>query len=285
MDSSRAQRLALTGLLLNIALALLKMIAGIVGNSNALIADAIESMVDLVGSAVIWGGLHIAAKPADENHPYGHGRAEAIAALIVAMMVFAAGLGIAVRAVDEVFNPSRPPAAFTLWVLVAVIITKETMFRLARRGARQIGSGAVKVDAWHHRADAITSLAALVGISLAVFGGMAWADGAAALVASAIIMANGVLLFRIPMHELMDADAPEIVEQAGLIAASIPGIRNTHRVTARKSGLRYWVDMHIRVDPLMTVRDSHALGHRAKDEIRRQMPRVADVLIHIEPGE
>jgi cation diffusion facilitator family transporter len=280
----KAQRLALTGLIANFALAAIKLAAGILGGSYALIADAVESMVDLVGSAVIWGGLHIAAKPADESHPYGHGRAESIAAIIVAMMVFVAGLGIALRAVEELLQPSALPAPFTLAVLIAVIIIKETLFRIVRRGASQTRSAAVHVDAWHHRSDAITSLAALVGISAAVFWKVPWADGAAALIASCIIMINGALLFRRPMNDLMDTHAPEIIEQATRIAQSVAGVANTHKVTARKSGLRYFVDMHVRVAPDMTVRDSHALGHRVKDAILDQMPQVANVLIHIEPA-
>jgi cation diffusion facilitator family transporter len=243
----------------------------------------VESMVDIVGSVVIWGGLHIAAKPADQEHPYGHGRAEALAALMVAMMVVAAGVGIAIKAIDELVHPTAPPAAFTLWVLIAVIIVKEGMFRLVRRGAKASGSSAVHVDAWHHRSDAITSLAALIGISAAVLWGVRWADGAAALAASGIIMLNGMLLFRRPMHELMDRAPLEIVEEAQRIAAAIPGVINTHKVTARQSGLFYWVDMHVRVDPEMTVQRSHALGHQVKDRIRAALPRVADVLVHIEP--
>ncbi len=282
-DIARGRRLALTGMLANLGLAAVKLVAGLLGGSHALVADAVESMVDLAGSAVIWGGLHIAGKPADENHPYGHGRAETIAAMLVAMMVFVAGLGIAVRAAGELFNPSAPPKLFTLWVLIAVIVVKEVLFRVVRRGARQTGSGAVHVDAWHHRADAITSLAALVGIAASALGGIRWGDAAAALVASGIIMANGVLLFRRPVHELMDAGSPDIVEQAAAVAESTPGVLNTHKVTARKSGLHYFVDMHVRVSPEMTVRESHALGHSVKDAIRRRNPRIADVLIHIEP--
>jgi cation diffusion facilitator family transporter len=282
--SSRNQRLALGGLLVNLALAILKLITGLVGNSYALVADSIESMVDIVGSVVIWGGLHIAAKPADEEHPYGHGRAESLAAIIVAMMVIAAGAGIAIKAIEQLLRPTALPAAFTLWVLIAVIIVKESMFRIVRRRARASGSSAVHVDAWHHRSDAITSLAALIGISAAVLGGIAWADGAAALAASAIIILNGILLFRRPMNELMDREPTEIVLQARRIAESVPGVINTHKVTARHFGVTYWIDMHVRVDPQMTVQHSHALGHQVKDQVRAALPRVADVLVHIEPG-
>jgi cation diffusion facilitator family transporter len=279
-----AARLALAGLLVNVALAAIKLVAGILGHSYALIADAIESMVDLGGSAVIWGGLHIASKPADQAHPYGHGRAESIAAMIVAMMVFVAGLGIGLRALEEIRDPGGAPEAYTLFVLIAVVVVKETMFRIGRRGSRRTGSTAVHVDAWHHRSDAISSLAALLGIAGAVYGRVGWADGAAAGVASVIIMLNGALLFRRPMVELMDTHPPEVIAMADRIARGIPGVVNTHKVGARKSGVRYFVDMHVRVDPDLTVRESHAIGHKVKDAIRAEMPEIADVLVHIEPG-
>jgi cation diffusion facilitator family transporter len=285
-DLARGQRLALAGLLATIGLATTKLVAGILGHSYALIADAIESMVDIVASVVIWGGLHIASKPADEDHPYGHGRAETVAAMIVAVLVGSAGLGIGIKAVHQVVSPGQTPARFTLWVLIAVIVVKLALFRFVRRAAREVGSGAMHVDAWHHAGDAITSVAALVGISAAILAGpgYAWADGAAALVAACVIILNGVLLVRAPLRDLMDTSPPDIVETARRTAAAVPGVVNVQKAVARKSGVQYWLDMHVRVDPQMTVRDSHALAHRVKDEVRAVMPDVADVLVHIEPA-
>lgn len=282
--TARGQRLALAGLLVNFGLAVTKLLAGIAGNSYALIADAIESMTDIVGSVVIWGGLHIAAKPADPEHPYGHGKAEALAAFLVAAMVGAAGLGIALRAAYEIATPGRPPDPFTLWVLVIVVIVKEGMYRVVRRGAREIGSGAVHVDAWHHRSDAITSAAAFVGIGVAVLMGYAWADPAAALLASGVILYNAFILFRRPLSELMDEEPVELVTEVRRIAGDVPGVSGIEKLTARKSGVRYWVDLHLEVDPEMSVRDAHALAHRVKDVIRERQPRVADVLVHVEPA-
>jgi cation diffusion facilitator family transporter len=243
-------------------------------------------MADIVGSVVIWGGLHIAAKPADPEHPYGHGKAEALAALIVAAMVGAAGLGIAVKAVYEIITPSGGPEPFTLLVLIGVIIIKETMFRVVRRAARDLGSGAVLVDAWHHRSDAITSAAAFVGISIAVVGGprYAWADPAAALIAAAVILYNAALLFRRPLAELMDEEPTELVAEVRRIAESVPGVAAIEKLTARKSGIRYWVDMHLEVAPDMTVRDAHDLAHHVKDTVQQHLPRIADILVHIEPA-
>jgi cation diffusion facilitator family transporter len=285
-DLSRGQRLALAGLLATIALATTKLIAGILGHSYALIADAVESMVDVVASAVIWGGLHIASKPADENHPYGHGRAETVAAMIVAIMVAAAGLGIGVKAVHQVIWPGPTPAPFTLWVLLGVIAVKLVLFRLVGRAARESQSAAMHTDAWHHASDAISSIAALAGITTALVGGprYAWADGAAALVAACVILANGLLLLRGPLHDLMDTSPPDVVDLARRTAEMVPGVANVQKVTARRSGVQYWLDMHVRVAPDMTVRDSHALAHRVKDAVRARMPGVADVLVHIEPA-
>lgn len=281
----RGQRLALVGLGANLALALIKLAAGIIGHSYALIADAVESMVDLAGSAIIFGGLRIAARPADEDHPYGHGKAEAVAALIVAMMVTAAGLGIAIKAVGELAAPQHTvPAAFTLWVLIIVVIVKETLFRLAHRAGRELGSGAMHTDAWHHRSDAITSLAAFIGIALARYGGYHEADAIAALIASGIIIFNGIALFRTPVHELMDRVPEAAVDEARAVAAAVPGVILIEKTHGRKSGTRYWIDMHVQVDPAMSVREAHTLSHRVKDEIRARMPTVADVLVHIEPA-
>lgn len=299
----RAQRIAVIGLLVNMALAGTKLVAGLVGNSYALVADAIESMTDILGSVVIWGGLKIGARPADENHPWGHGKAESLAAMVVAAMVIAAGIGIAVKSIHEIVTPHHAPAPFTLAVLVIVIITKEILFRRVLTVAKEEESGAVHVDAWHHRADAITSAAAFIGISIALFGerffGSAsgtgdpsrWAsaDDYAALLAAAIIVYNGWLLMRIPLHELMDADPPggadTIIEPAKAIARSIDGVRGIEKTRARKSGSRAFLEMHVEVDPAMPVREAHIVGGRVRAAIRQQLPRVADVLVHIEPFE
>lgn len=282
----RGQKLALIGGLANVALAMLKLLAGILGHSYALIADAIESMADVLGSAVIWGGLHIAARPADENHPYGHGKAESLAALIVALMVFAAGVGIGVKAVDQMITPHHAPRSWTLAVLVVVFLVKLSLFRIVRRAGTEIGSGAVHVDAWHHWTDALTSAAAFVGITISLVGGPGWerADPIAALVASCVIVANAYLLVRTPVRELMDEEPTDIVARAKELAAAVSGIVLVEKVGARKSGARHWVDMHVWVDPAMSIVEAHELGHRVKDAVRASMPTVADVLVHVEPA-
>jgi cation diffusion facilitator family transporter len=284
--SHRGQRLALLGGVANVGLAMLKLLAGVIGHSYALIADAIESMADILGSVVIWGGLHIAARPADENHPYGHGKAESLAALIVALMVFAAGAGIGAKAIDQIITPHHAPAAWTLAVLLIVLIVKEVLFRIVDRAGRESGSDAVRVDAWHHRSDAITSLAAFVGISVSLLGGPGWerADPIAALAASVVILFNAYLLFRTPVRDLMDEEPSDVVAKARELAAAVAGVVLVEKVGARKSGTRYWVDMHVWVDPAMSIVAAHELSHRVKDAVRQAMPSVADVLVHIEPA-
>lgn len=282
-DTTRGQRLAMAGLFINLALAMIKLIAGLLGHSYALVADAIESMTDLVGSAVIWGGLRIAARPADREHPYGHGRAEALAAFIVAMIVLAAGVGIAVKAIGELFTPHHAPAPFTLWVLIGVIAIKTALFVVVRRAGRAEGGSAIITDAWHHASDAITSFAALIGISVSLIWGYGRADDIAALVASAVIIVNAFLLFRAPIHELMDTQPSDVVDRARRIAEQVPGVRGTEKMAARASAGRTWIDLHLTVDPEATVREGHDVAHRVKDAIMAADARVADVLIHVEP--
>jgi cation diffusion facilitator family transporter len=284
--SQTLRRWAAIGLAVNLLLATGKLVAGIVGNSYALIADALESLTDIVGSAIIWSGLWYGSRPPDENHPYGHGKAEALAAVFVALILFGAGIAIAVEAVREIITPHHAPAPWTLLVLVAVVLTKEAMFQIVRGVGRRAGSTAVEVDAWHHRADAITSLMAFVGISVALWGGPGWepADDFAALAASLIILFNAAAIARKPLAELLDAEAPEIIEPARAVARSIPGVRGVEKTRARRSGTRYFIDMHLEVDPRLPVLEAHAIGGRTRAAIRAQLPRVADVLIHIEPA-
>lgn len=284
-DHARGSRVAITGLLINAGLAIIKLVTGVVGHSYALVADAVESLADIFGSLVVWSGLRVSAQPADENHPYGHGKAEPLAALIVAFMLFGAAIGISIEAIREIRTPHHAPAPYTLVVLIGVVVVKEGLFRVVRRVARQIHSGAVLLDAWHHRSDALTSAAAAIGISVALIGGEGYepADDWAALFASAVIFFNASRLVIAPVHELMDAQAPHVTEQARRIAEAVPGVRGVEKLFTRKSGMRYWVDMHVEVDPETSVRQAHHVAHQVKDAIREAAPNVQDVLIHIEP--
>jgi cation diffusion facilitator family transporter len=276
---------ALWGIVANAVLALVKLLGGIFGNSFALVADAVESLADIAGSVVVWGALKYGSTPADDNHPFGHGKVESLAALAVSILIIIAGLGIGIQSVREILDPGQAPLPFTLLILVAVVVVKEAMFRIASRAARRSASAAGRADAWHHRSDALTSLAAFVGISIAILGGPTYAvaDDWAALAASVVIVINGVLLSREPFAELMDHATPEIASHCERVVRSIDGVRSIERCHARKSGRVYRVVMHAEVDPEMSVAAAHALTGKAKALVRHELPSVASLLIHIEP--
>jgi len=286
-------RAAQIGILVNTALAITKLIAGVVGHAYALTADAIESTADIFSSLIVLGGLHIASQPADENHPYGHGRAEALAAAVVSLMILAAAVGIAAEAVHEILIPGTAPAPWTLIVLVVVMGIKWMLARRVSAVANEVESTAVKADASHHMSDAITSAAAFVGISIAVLGqrlggGPAWAsaDAIAALVASAVIFYNGAHMLRPAIDDLMDRvpDA-DIVRRVSAAARSVREVCDIEKLKIRKVGLQYTVDLHVQADPAMSLHDAHVVSGKVKGAIRAAMPTVDGVLIHMEPYE
>src|SRR5438067_6511776 len=279
-------RIALFGLAVNIMLASVKILAGFFGNAYVLIADGIESAMDVGGSIVIWGGLKFAARPPDRTHPYGHGKAEPLAAVLVAMGVLLASVALAVQSVREILTPHHGPAPFTLIVLIIVIAVKEFLYRAVIRFGKNIESTAIQTDAWHHRADALTSVAAFVGISLALIGGEKWqsADDWAALFACAVIAANGWRLLFPALHEILDtAPRGEIVAIIQQAAASVPGVLEVEKCLVRKMGISFYVDLHVGVDGGISVRDGHHIAHRVKDAIKQTDARIADVLVHVEP--
>jgi len=274
-------------MIVNLVFAAAKILGGLVGNAYVLIADGIESALDIAGSLIIWGGLKFAARPPDETHPYGHGKAEPIAAVVVAVGVLAAALGLAIESVREIRTPHHGPAPFTLGILIVVIVVKEILFRYVNRVARNVESTAVQTDAWHHRSDALTSAAAFIGITAALIGGRGWesADDWAALFACCVIAANGVRLLRPALYEIMDtAPRGEIVDRVRNAAAAVPGVIEIEKCFVRKMGLSFYVDLHVRVDGSISVREGHDLAHRVKDIIRGADSRIADVLVHIEPA-
>ena len=280
-------RLALVGLGVNVALAFIKITAGVLGNAYALIADGIESALDAAGSIVIWSGLRYAARPPDATHPYGHGKAEPLAAVVVALGVLVAATALVVASIREIFLPHHGPAPFTLFVLVIAIVVKGALSRAVSRVSRTVESTAVATDAWHHRADAITSMAAAIGISIALIGGEKWqrADAFAALFACVVIATTGVRLLRPALQEILDT-APRggIVDSIQRAARSVPGVIDLDKCFVRKMGVAYYVDLHVRVDGSISVREGHNLAHRVKDIIRSADSRIADVLVHIEPA-
>ena len=283
----RGARVALVGMLVNVVLTAAKISAGLFGNSYVLIADGIESALDIAGSLVIWGGLKFAARPPDETHPYGHGKAEPMAAGIVAMGVIIAAIGLAVQSVREIFTPHHGPAPFTLIVLVVVIAVKEFLFRVVIQVGKNVESTAVQTDAWHHRADALTSTAAFIGISVALIGGEKWysADDWAALFACAVIATNGCRLLFPALHEMLDtAPRGEIVSRIQGAAASVTGVIDVEKCLVRKMGISFYVDLHVGVDGGISVREGHDIAHQVKDAIKATDARIVDVLVHVEPA-
>jgi cation diffusion facilitator family transporter len=281
-------RVALFGMIVNLIFAAAKILGGLFGHAYVLIADGIESGLDIAGSFVIWGGLKFAARPPDETHPYGHGKAEPIAAAVVAFGVLAAAAGLAIQSVREILTPHHGPAPFTLGILIVVIVVKEILFRYVNRIGRHVESTAVQTDAWHHRSDALTSAAAFIGISVALIGGSGWqsADDWAALFACAVIAGNGIRLLRPALYEIMDtAPGGKIVRSIRRAARSVPGVMQVEKCRVRKMGLDFYVDLHVGVKDSISVREGHEIAHQVKAAIQHNDSRVADVLVHIEPAK
>jgi cation diffusion facilitator family transporter len=281
-------RSAQLGMLVNAVLATTKLVAGLVGNSYALVADAIESATDILTSLVVWGGLRVASREPDESHPFGYGKAEPLAAAVVALFIVGAAVAIALAAIREIRTPHHAPAPWTLAVLVGVIIIKTMLSRRVLGVGRDIGSNAVQADAAHHFSDAITSAAAFAGISIALWGGPGWesADDWAALFAAGVIAFNGISLLRRPLNDLMDA-MPEagVVERVRAAAEGVPGVLQTEKLAIRRTGLVYRVTIHVQAEPSMTLHQAHVLSGMVKSAIREALPEVQSVLVHMEPFE
>lgn len=285
---ARSRRTTLIGIVVSLVLALIKGAAGVFGNSYALIADAIESASDVFTSTAVLIGLSIAARPADSNHPYGHGKAEPLAALVVCLALLGAAAVIAINSVHEMVRPHHAPAPFTLIVLVLVIVVKETLFRTILRVGDDLNSVVVKTDAWHHRSDALTSAAAFIGISIALLGGPGFepADDWAALLASMIIVVNAAMLGKSAIEELTDATPGDATEsRLRDVALQVPGVIDLHHSRVRKLGFDYFVDLDVIVAGDIPVRDGHRIAHAVHDRIRHELPMVRRVLVHIEPHD
>lgn len=273
---------------INLVLAGGKILTGVVGHSHALVADGIESLADTFSSFVVWCSLLWSSKPADTRHPFGHGKAESLAGLVIAVGLLAAALVIAVRSVQEIRVPHHAPAWYTLLVLALVVVLKEVLYRRVLRIGRSLASTALTGDAWHHRSDALTSAAAFVGISIALVGGPGYetADDWAALAACGVIAWNGFRIFRTALDEMMDASvAPEIVAQVRQLAAQVEGVLAIEKCRVRKTGPHLALDIHVVVDGDMSVRESHRIAHVVKDRLLASAHRINDVTVHIEPHE
>lgn len=278
--------MARLGLLVNAVLVLVKLLSGIVGHSYALVADAIESAADIFSSLIVWGGLRISSRSADAVYPYGYGKAEPLAAVVVALMLMGAAIGISIQAVREIGTPHVTPAPFTLGVLVGVIVIKELLFRRVLGTGLEVGSRVLAADAWHHRSDALTSLAAGVGISVALIGGEEWAeaDDWAALVAAGIILVNGSRILWPAVGDLMDRRPDgDVLERIRGIALEVPGVQGIESLKVRRSGLVLYFTIHVEADPEMPLREAHILSGMVKSALRSAMPEIQGGVVHMEP--
>jgi cation diffusion facilitator family transporter len=281
-----ATRAAWLGLLANALLGGVKLVAGLLGNSFALLSDAVNSLGDSLTSAVVLYALHVAQRPADDEHPYGHTRAEAIAASNVALVIVLSALAVGWEAARRLTAIHEPPPIWTLWIAAANVVIKEGLYQYQSRVGTRIASTATVAHAWDHRSDAFCSLAVLIGLAVVRFGGTGWnwADEVAALVVVSFIVWSGAILFRRSASELMDPQAnQELVSKIRELAEQVEGVRAVEKLWVRKTGLEYLADIHIEVAPQMTVADGHLIGHRVKDALVGAFPALRDVLVHLEP--
>lgn len=272
----------------NVLLSIIKWIAGYFGNSYALIADAIESTSDVFASLLVLFGLQYANRPPDKNHPYGHGRAEPLVTFLVVLFLLASAVWIAHDSWNNIHTPHALPKPFTLWVLGGIIVYKESLFRWLSHRAKRFHSTVLKAEAWHHRADAITSVAAFIGIALAIYLGPGYeaADDWAALLASGLIVYNCYTIIRPALGEMMDEHTyDELVDKIREDAMHVAGVRMIEKCFIRKSGNRYHIDLHVQVDPELTVAEGHRIAHDVQDYLREHNPEFGHILIHIEPFE
>ena len=272
----------------NTSLAIIKGVAGYFGNSYALIADAIESTTDILASFLVLFGIKYSNKPADKNHPYGHGRAEPLITFLVVGFLIASASFIAHESIINIQTPHDLPKTWTLFVLGAIIIWKEISFRLVLKKSKETNSSSLKADAWHHRSDAMTSVAAFIGISTALILGKGYesADDWAALFASGFILYNCYLIFRPALGEIMDEHLyDDLIIEIRKVALTVNGIKGTEKCFIRKAGMKYHVDLHAIVDANITVKEGHEIAHDLKDTLRKEILELGHVLIHIEPNE
>ena len=272
----------------NAFLAILKGVTGIFGNSYALIADAIESTTDVFASILVLFGLKYSVKPPDENHPYGHGRVEPLVTFAVVVFLVVSATVIAYESIQHIQTPHKVPEPYTLIVLGAIVIFKEVFYRFVSKKSNETKSSSLKADAWHHRSDAITSLMAFIGISIALFMGKGYetADDWAALLASGFILYNAYLILRPALGEIMDEHLyDDLIEEIRAITENVDGVVQSEKCYVRKTGMAYFVDLHLVVNAEITVKAGHNIAHNVKNAILEEIPEVVDILIHIEPDD
>ena len=287
-DEQTAVKATYFSIIGNTSLAIIKWMAGFFGNSHALIADAIESTSDIFASILVLFGIKFSHKPADSKHPYGHGRIEPLITFLVVGFLISSAVIIAYQSILNIQTPHQLPEAWTLVVLTGIIIWKEISYQVVIRKSKEVNSSSLKADAWHHRSDAITSVAAFIGIATALFLGKGYeaADDWAALFAAAFILYNSYLIFRPALGEIMDEQTyDDLIICIRKEALKVPGVMSTEKCYIRKAGMQYHVDLHAVVNGSISVREGHTISHRLKDTLKDALPQLGNVLIHIEPTE
>lgn len=270
----------------NAILAAIKILAGFFGNSFAMIADAVESTADMFASFIVLIGFKYANKPADKNHPYGHGKIEPLITFIVVAFLVLSAAFIAYESIQNIKTPHQSPKFWTLFVLGGIIVWKEISFQIVIKKSKEINSTSLKADAWHHRSDAITSVLAFIGISISLLFGKGFeaADDWAALIASAIILYNSYNIFRPALGEIMDEHLYDnLVLEIRKRAVEVDGIIGTEKCYVRKAGLKYLVDLHAIVDANISVKKGHELSHLLVDHLQETIPNLGNIIVHIEP--
>jgi cation diffusion facilitator family transporter len=281
-----ASRTAAAGLAINLALGAVKLVGGIVGQSFALLSDAVNSIGDALGSAIVLFALRVAQKPPDLDHPYGHTRAEAVAGLSLAWLIAFSAVIVGWEAITHLADQHSLPAAWTLWIAAANVVIKEALYRVNKSIGDRLGSQSLVANAWDHRSDALCSLAVVIGVAAVRWGGprFMWADEIAALVVVAAILWSAYRLLRNNAAELMDQQTDDAtVDAIRRAALSVPGVRGVEKLLVRRSGMECFADIHIEVDPQVTVEQGHAIGHVVKAKLVREFTALRDVLVHLEP--
>jgi cation diffusion facilitator family transporter len=287
-STSQTLSLGVLAICINVCLMIIKIGVGVVGNSYALVADGIESASDIFSSVITWAGFRLSLKPADEDHPYGHGKIDALTGIFSGCCLFAAAAFIAYQSIIEIRTPHHSPAWFTLPVLIAVIIVKELLSRRVFAVADTLDSNALKGDAWHHRSDAVTSAAAAIGITIALIGGKGWemADDWGALAACSVIVTNAFRIIKASVYDATDrAVSAEVRDSISAAATNQPGVQRIEKCLVRKSGTKLFVELHVEINPSITIKEGHEIGHRVKAALLAANERIQDVMVHLEPVE
>ncbi len=278
------RRVTLVGAAVNCVLATLQIVFGLLGKSQALFADGLHTLADLSTDFIVLFASKRAAKDADEDHPYGHGRIETVASFLLGAMLGGVGIGIGLRGVDSIFAPAGvDPEPITLVFALLAIASKEALYHYTVRAARRIHSRLLEANAWHHRSDVLSSVIVLAGISAQLLG-VPHMDALAAIIVGAMILLMGFRLGWRALAELvdtgLDVDLTDDIRRAMLEYESVTGI---HNLRSRSMGGLGYIDAHIEVDSNLTVSEAHYIAHKMEQLVKRQFPKIADVQIHIDP--